>query len=145
MEPDQQNMDFISRNIDGDPNAKLVCAALHDHDGSLDMNIVDNPVEHSLLQPDSGNPMGVRTVPVFTVDSLIDIVAIGKIDFAKIEAEGVELEIINGIRSSNIPKIVVDCSPARNGESPMQEIRDILEMRGYKVVTRGWMLFAKIL
>jgi hypothetical protein len=66
------------------------------------------------------------------------------IDFLKVEAEGSEIEVLQGIGNVDVRKIAVDCSPERNQESPAEKIRLQLEALNFKVVRRGWNLYAKL-
>ena len=143
VEPDEENCEFIKTNLKAFEKVSIECAGLYDHIGEMNINCVDNPVEHSLLKPDSGNLLETRTIPVLTTDSITDNFGLAQIDFAKIEAEGVEWEIIKGMRQKLIPKLAIDCSPERDGNSPMQDIKTLLIQKGYQTVTRGWILFAR--
>jgi FkbM family methyltransferase len=143
VEPDSNNCEFVEKNTKQFEAVLVECAGLHENVGNMVMNMVDNPVEHSMLTPDAGNPIESRTVPVFTIDAIAQKHKIDKFDFAKIEAEGVELEILRGMQTLHISKLAVDCSPERNGESPMQEIKTLLKLKGYQTISRGWILFAR--
>jgi FkbM family methyltransferase len=143
IEPDSQNCHFIKQNLAHFNHVHIEQAGLHDHIGAMDMNCVDNPVEHSFLTPDSGNLLEKKSIPVFTLDAITEKYGLHHIDFAKIEAEGVEWEIIKGMEKYLIPKLAIDCSPERDGESPMAQIKAELIAKGYQTVSRGWILFAK--
>ena len=144
VEPEAKNCEMIEQNLAKFNNIHIECAGLHDHIGEMHFNCVDNPVEHSLLTPDSGNMLERRAIPVLTTDAIVEKYKMKQIDFAKIEAEGVEWEIIKGMQKHLIPKLAIDCSPERNGESPMQEIKELLMTKGYTTVSRGWILFARL-
>lgn len=143
VEPDLVNCRFVKVNTAKFANISIECAGLHESVGEMVMNVVDNPVEHSMLAPDAGNPVESRTVPILTIDALTRKHNLDKFNFAKIEAEGVELEILRGMLECHIQKLAVDCSPERNGESPMLEIQALLKSKGYQTISRGWILFAR--
>lgn len=144
VEPDVQNCKLIEQNLAQFNDVHVECAGLHEHIGEMHINCVDNPVEHSFLAPDSGNLLEKRAIPVLTTDAIVEKYKLDKIDFAKVEAEGVEWEIIKGMQTHLIPKLAIDCSPERDGESPMQEIKELLKDKGYITISRGWMLFARL-
>ena len=58
-------------------------------------------------------------------------------DFAKIEAEGAEPEVLEGLASTSIPKLAVNCDPERDGESPREAVIARLEAIGYETVVVG--------
>jgi hypothetical protein len=69
--------------------------------------------------------------------------ALEQIDFLKVEAEGVETEIVKSMGDFPVRKLAVDCSPERDGVSNLEEIAGYLEGRGFSIMTRNWMVFAR--
>jgi len=66
------------------------------------------------------------------------------LDFVKLEAEGVEIEVFEGLGELKPRKFAIDVSPERNGESPGPELTVRLEELGYNTHQRGHVLFAHI-
>jgi hypothetical protein len=66
-------------------------------------------------------------------------------DFVKIEAEGVELEVFEGLGDMRPARLAIDVSPERDGQSPAGEFRTLLEPLGYEVRQRGQVMFARLL
>jgi hypothetical protein len=58
----------------------------------------------------------------------------GRKCFLKIEAEGFEIEVIQGFGSFRPQVISVDVSPERFGESPLSSIQKSLTEMGYKCI-----------
>ncbi|MDP5191771.1 glycosyltransferase, partial [Rheinheimera baltica] len=53
VEPDSNNCRFIAENTAQFDNVSIECAGLYDCVGEMIINVVDNPVEHSMLAPDA--------------------------------------------------------------------------------------------
>lgn len=62
---------------------------------------------------------------------------------APIEAEGVELEVFDGLGAILPRKFAIDVSPERNGESPADEFLERFARMGYATRQRGHALFAR--
>jgi len=82
---------------------------------------------NALLTPDDGRVVGAIDVETVTLE---DIDA----EFAKIEAEGAEPEVLDGLSSPSIPKLAVNCDPERGGENPRGAVVARLEAIGYETV-----------
>jgi hypothetical protein len=91
------------------------------------MMLGTDPSETSALEVDDGRVVGAVDAETVTLD---DIDA----EFAKIEAEGAEPEVLEGLRSPSIPKLAVNCDHERDGESPRDAVVDHLEEIGYETV-----------
>lgn len=61
-----------------------------------------------------------------------------RVKLVKIEAEGYEPEVLRGLLPEVRPHwLSVNCDPERKGESPLEEVVDLLEAAGYQVYLRG--------
>jgi len=85
--------------------------------------------DDSPITPNSGF-VESRTVQAERLEDLVD----EPVDFLKVEAEGVEPEVIEGIGSMKIDRIVVNCSAERYGESPRERVENLLRGKGYEIV-----------
>jgi len=93
--------------------------------------------------PDDGPPIEVREIHVTTLRDYCAAMNVSRLDFVKIEAEGVELEVFDGLGDLRPRKLAIDVSPERNGESPADEFRVRLEAGGYSVRQRQHVMFAR--
>ena len=143
FEPSSVNTQCIENNLAGHINYKINNAGLFNKTTNIEFNISPNPVENSILQPDDNQISHTVNIKVWRIDDYCKENKINKIDFLKIEAEGVEEEIIYGIGDITINKIAIDCSPERNGESPLKQIKAFLQSKGFTVRRRGWNLYAR--
>ena len=143
FEPGDANADCIAKNFSGLDTVFVNRAGLLNVDGQKEFNLSDNSVEHSFLAPDNGVVSERRMVDVVTLKSYCDRHSIDELDFVKIEAEGVELEVFEGLQDLRPRKFAIDVSEERNGESPAEEFRKKLESNGYVVRQRAHVMFAK--
>jgi FkbM family methyltransferase len=143
VEPSPQNFGALLRNIADLPNVHAHNIGLFDRDSTLTLNLSTTFVDDSFLSPDAGATGRTAQVRVRRVDEWARELGLERIDFMKVEAEGVETEIVTSIGSFPVGKIAVDCSPERDGVSNLDEIAAHLEAKGFAVTARGWMLFAR--
>lgn len=143
FEPGKLNNACARLNLIEYDNVTMVKAGLYSESKLIKFNISTSPVEHSILSPDDGVVEKVETIKVYALKEYCKTHGIVRIDFLKVEAEGVEKEIIEGSIGLDIRKLAIDCSPERNGMSPLDEIKLILEKNGYQTKVRGYNLYAK--
>jgi FkbM family methyltransferase len=143
FEPEAANFACVLRNHGQRPNVRCNGVGLFCDSKTMYLNISASSVEHSLLTPDDGPPIEVREIQVMTLEHYCASANIDRLDFVKIEAEGVELEVFDGLGEIRPRKFAIDVSPERNGESPADEFRLRLEARGYSVRQRGHVMFAR--
>jgi FkbM family methyltransferase len=143
FEPEPRNFAFVQRNLVPYPNACANNAGLYCETKLASLNISASSVEHSLLQPDDGAPVAVMEIQVITLADYCRMHGVDRLDFVKIEAEGVELEVFAGLGSIRPSKFAIDVSPERDGQSPADEFRVRLEAQGYNVRQRAHVMFAR--
>jgi len=134
VEPDPRNAQCTGENTPESVSVKQ--AGAYNTNDEIDFNIATDGSESGILTPDKGKSK-VETVPVKRLDTLVD-----DADFVKVEAEGVEPEVLEGMEGLSPERIVVNVSPERDGKSPVVECRSILTERGYECRTDGDELFA---
>ena len=144
FEPAKDNVLCIEKNTADYNMITINKAGLFEKTGTVQFNVSNSPVEHSILQPDNNIIDKTTTISVYTIEDYCLEKKINSIDFLKVEAEGVKFEIIKGIGNLQVKKIAVDCSPEKNGKSPFEEIKALLVQKGYWVTRRGFNLYAKM-
>lgn len=75
-----------------------------------------------------------RSAPIQTISSFLDEQDIQAIDFIKIDTEGSELDILQGIAEKHIPRIQQFALEVHTPQIA-QEVRDLLSRMGFKVVS----------
>ena len=144
FEPEKRNFGCCLKNLAQMDNVTLVNNGLYSETRKASLNISKSSVEHSLLEPDDGLPIGTQDVQLIKLREYCEANGIDSLDFVKIEAEGVELEVFAGLDGLLPKKLAIDVSEERNGESPAEDFRMILSPLGYEVRQRGHVMFARL-
>ncbi len=143
FEPDAENAAAARANFADCPHVRVNEAGLFNSDGEMRLNISQSSVEHSFLAPDDGEVVATRSVPIHRIDTYCAENGIERLDFVKIEAEGVEIEVFEGLGKMRPGKIAIDVSPERDGQSPARKLAGRLEEMGYETRQRLHVLFAR--
>ena len=117
FEPQSRNYEWLCRNlrINGCSNVLPINAAISDRNVTSDFYVKEVPLQNTLL-PETTLTIETHTidtvkVKVRTLSSVLDEVGVNKIDFLKVDAEGVELEVLKGavdlLRGKKIRKLSV--------------------------------------
>ncbi|MCY1126371.1 FkbM family methyltransferase [Frigidibacter sp. RF13] len=142
IEPAPTNYDCCLTNLAGFDQALIVQAGLFDKTGTLPLQMSRRCVDHSLLSPDRGATGESIPVQTLRLDDLMGRVGITRLDFLKLEAEGAEIEVIEGMGAARPRKISIDAGPERYGQSPIADLTAMLTERGYETKARGHNLLA---
>jgi len=142
FEPSAENAVCIRENLINDAKVFINEFGLYNEDAEKKLNHSPSAVEHSILEPDDGIILATSTITVKRLDTYFNNLGVIP-DFVKIEAEGVEIEVFEGLGLLRPKKIAIDASPERNGESPIDELETRLNKIGYECRRRGFMLFAR--
>lgn len=138
IEPHDKANKSLTVNTAGSDNISVVAKAAWCQPDTLELNTSEHPNENSVLSPDKLSKQTSISVPADTVPNIVRDYGYEKIDYLKIEAEGVEPEILNGALNDpmKIKQIAVDASPERTNTSPYDQIVNILERHGYTYSTK---------
>jgi len=141
LEPDPRSYGALSATVADDETIQARQQAVWSSDDDpLRVMLGTDPSETSALELDDGRVVGAVDAETVTLD---DIDA----DFAKIEAEGAEPEVLEGLTSPSIRKLAVNCDPERDGENPRDAVVDRLEEIGCETVVvsdDGQTVYAKM-
>lgn len=123
--------DCLQRNVANEAPITVYPVAAWNRDETLSIQLSHYPSDTSLLEPDI-LPTGKKVdVPGRTISSICAEAGVDSIDVLKIEAEGVEPEVLEG--GPECEKIIINCGPERRGEKPTEMVVEMLEQRGYDV------------
>jgi FkbM family methyltransferase len=142
IEPAPANHACCVANLAPHAGATVIQAGLFDRSGTLPLRLSRSGVDHSLLEPDRGDTGTTVEVEILRLDDLAGRLKLDRIDFFKLEAEGAEIEAIDGMGALRPRKIAIDAGPERYGESPMPQLTVMLADRGYETRARGNVLNA---
>ena len=113
-------------------NVRVHQIALGDRKGSIELNLSRSMSDNSILTPDSSNLNKAILVSMHRLDDFLTTYSVNDLTtYVKVEAEGLEFEIIKGLGDRRPKAIVIDVSPERGGKSPEFEIRELLKEKGY--------------
>lgn len=132
VEPSPRMFDVLKQNIECE-NVDLYQYAISNETKELEFNYGAQARDDSLLTPDTGRTGESHIVQAIRLDDFIKLLDVDKVDLVKIEAEGSEPEAIDGLGEINPEKIVVNCSPERDGKSPSEDVSNKLIMRQYEI------------
>jgi FkbM family methyltransferase len=144
VEPDKRNAAALSRNLGSSDGVDVVNRAVWKESGKLTFNVAGDPSEGSILSVDDSGVNDSVSLDAVSIANLADEYGLEHVDFLKLEAEGAEPEALKGIGDLEVRKIAVECSPERDGESPIEEVRALLVDRGYTTQLRDNVLFARL-
>lgn len=132
IEPDPRNLIYLIKNTDRS-GVDIVQTLASDTDKMKKFNVANEGYDSSVFEPDRGQAVRKIRIPGLRLDSILATLGLSEVDFLKIDAEGFEPEVLEGINNSRIKKIAVDVSPERHGRSPRDEIAESLKSQGYSV------------
>ncbi|MGH1452312.1 MAG: FkbM family methyltransferase [Paracoccaceae bacterium] len=141
VEPAPINFECLTRNTQ-DTEITNINAGLFDTAGQIEFIVRANATDNSMLTEESGQEISRHSVPTLTLRDLIAQQNLPHIDFLKLEAEGVELEILAHAHPETVRKIAIDAGPERYGQSPLLDIAVMLAQRGYRLANRNYWLYA---
>lgn len=97
-EADAKNFALLEKNTRGYSNVILVNKAITDHDGEVSFHMVKESTGcHSVVEPETAHE--TVTVPATTVDALIKNLDLITVEFIKMDVEGGEPRVFDGMRS----------------------------------------------
>jgi FkbM family methyltransferase len=128
LEPDPRSYGALSATVDGDEtiNARQQ-AAWHSDDEPVLLTLGTDASETTPLDLDGGRVVGAVDAEPLVLDDV-------EAEFGKIEAEGAEPEVLEGLSTPPIPKLAVNCDPERGGQSPRGRVIGRLHAIGYETV-----------
>lgn len=104
--------------------------------------LLSEDADSSLLQPKVyTNKINIKLV---RLDSWMDSTGLSGIDFLKIDAEGAEMEVLEGLgeKIEDINKISVDGSPERYGKPTADEVSQFLQQKGFTTQVVNYQIYA---
>jgi FkbM family methyltransferase len=128
LEPDPRSYGALSATVaDDDAIHARQQAAWHSDDEPVRMTLGTDASETTALDLDDGRVVGAVDAKPLKLDDV-------EAEFAKIEAEGAEPEVLRGLSSPSIAKLAVNCDPERGGETPRGRVIGRLHAIGYETV-----------
>jgi FkbM family methyltransferase len=132
VEPSPRNFRYLERNIRRS-DVSIHNVGIWNETGTFDFKFGTSSDDDGFMRPDTPETGRTRT-SAYTIDDFLLQTGHDDIDFLKVEAEGAEPEVLEGLRNIEIGKVVVLCSAERDGRPPVQEVSKILEDYGYTII-----------
>jgi FkbM family methyltransferase len=137
-EPAPRNYEALKLNTIAAGDIHCANVALYNHDGNLPFNYgTSNSTDSSLITPDSKHSECLPSIPVRLLSTVVRDMGWKRIDFLKLEAEGVEKTIAETVSPQLVRKLAIDCSPECDGKSPLLDIAILLAKKGYTLKARN--------
>lgn len=135
VEPSPRNFRYLERNIRrSDVSIHNVC--FWNKTGTFDFKFGTSSADDGFMRPDTPET-GRTRISAYTIHDFLLQIGHDDIDFLKVEAEGAEPEVLEGLRNTEIGKVVVLCSAERDGRSPVEEVSNILADYEYRIIDKN--------
>ncbi|CDI11473.1 FkbM family methyltransferase [Agrobacterium pusense] len=132
FEPDPVAFSALKRNL---PTQKVFDLALSNFEGTQSFYLATSEADSSLFRPENAtDQVNVETVKL---DSIVSTFVRGtSIRLLKIEAEGMEPEVLQGATESisGVEFVAVDAGPERGGENTAASVLNFLTARNFEIL-----------
>jgi FkbM family methyltransferase len=141
FEPLPQNVEKLRKSIDvnGLKNIQLFDLAAAEKDGEAIIRLAENPSTASLVWHKNDTSASQFVVRKAAIDDLVSARALSYPKFVKIDVEGAEASVLQGMRrtlSKSMPVVFVECSEI--GRESTWDIFRGLQYRCQSAITRQW-------
>jgi len=138
FEPSPRNYISAKNNLESFDNIRLLNKGLWNKKEEMRIKYGSEYPDDGFLEPDSGLEKESEIVQVNEISEYMNDFGIEKIDFLKVEAEGAEPEVIQGINDLTVINIVVNAGEERDGKPTGGEVANMLQSKGYSLVGIKW-------
>jgi FkbM family methyltransferase len=132
FEPDPNCFYCITENTRNSTNIEVIDYAASNTGGVNTFYISSEDADSSLIEPRIySESMEVKTI---RLDEWMKSKNLEQIDFLKVEAEGAELEVLEGLGEmiNRVKKVSVDGGPERYGQPTSHDVEQFLKSNGFK-------------
>lgn len=140
IEPSPNNFEYLQKNISRQNNSNIQAfnLAAGDKDGHINFLIYQDASNSGMVIPDgevSKWPGNIITVPIKKIDSLLDEIGTAKIDFVRMDVEGYEYHIFEGMKETlkkSKPIIHIEVHKSIMGNQTTKKWFELLKNLGYE-------------
>ena len=140
VEPSPDNYKALLKNTADDNRIETSQAALWNENKTLEFEVANDGTESGIVSDAGGQ---IISVPGKTVQTFVEEMDLDNIDFLKLDAEGFEPEVLEGIGDLQISKLSVACGAERNNRFTREQVAEKLISRGYEIEKHRSHVFAK--
>jgi len=134
FEPSPRNHSIAEQNLRKFENVDVVNNGLWFEADELEIMYGGDDYDDGFLQPDDGGQERGEQIPVDTLEAYVEQLDIDHVDFLKVEAEGAEVEILEGMGELRPRHVVVNADEERDGQPIGVEVMELLQPMGYTLV-----------
>ena len=142
LEPNPQSAACASLNTPS--NVTVLQQAAWNSNGQMELQLGFDGSEDSLIEPDDGGSGGEVEVDTVTIDQLASDHGVKTVDLLKVEAEGVEPEILSGMKEVSAKKVAVNAGAERYGDDVVDDVVNHFRERGYEIRTEQNFVYARL-
>jgi FkbM family methyltransferase len=143
FEPSSRNHAALAYNVRDFRNVRTRQMVALDRSGEVELQIGVDTTDHSIINVDGESSGEIEEVEATTLDSECGALDIKTIDFLKVDAEGAEPEVLDGCTGTGVRKVAVDCGPERDGEPTGDQVKELLDERGYEIREDGYVVYGR--
>lgn len=133
LEPTPASFQCLQHNTASDEVIDPYQLGVWSEPGTMQLDLSADPTDNRLSQD------GTVDVDVVTIEEFARSNNIDTIDFLKVDVEGLELSVLEGIGTARVKKIGVDAGEGAN--SNPEDVSDLLSRCGYDVWRTGHMVY----
>jgi FkbM family methyltransferase len=137
LEPSLATFGFLTSNVANIPNIVALNVAASDRGGIADFFNTSDNAYSSLIDTQRKAVIGVARVPCMRIDDVASALGLERIDFVKIDVEGLEFQVLMGMSeviSKHQPVILCEVYKGRgSNQRPDETIQFIIE-KGYRAL-----------
>ncbi|WP_128291958.1 FkbM family methyltransferase [Afifella aestuarii] len=135
IEPDPRAYACLAQNVRGLDNVRLVSCAMWKGREALKLHLAPDGASSSLIRRPE-QKRAFASVEAWPLDALPAVAALPAIDFMKIDAEGVEPEILAGaMRTLKRTRLLaIDMNPAHGRAGAWDKVERALEVMGFQML-----------
>lgn len=130
IEPDPDTFKTLVSQTRAKSNILAINVLPHNESKKIEFNKAMDGSESSLIDVDEGD-YEVIQMEAKELDIILSNHGINHIDFLKMDAEGAEPEVLEGIDETYVDKFAIDVGEERGGDDTEDDVKAILRERGY--------------
>jgi FkbM family methyltransferase len=142
FEPDPNCNFCIKENTRNLGHVEIIDFAASNKNGNDVFYVSSEDADSSLIQPKVySKKIEIKSV---RLDSWVEEKGLSVIDFLKVEAEGAEIEVLEGLgeKIDIVKKVSVDGGPERYGEPTSDDVDRFLQSKGFMTKVSGYHVYA---
>lgn len=135
IEPSRITFEYLLKNIKYKENIIPLSLAISNTNEILNFYECDNDVMSGLKDTNRSNVSYINKIPAVQMDNLCSVLNIQKLDFVKIDVEGLETEVIQGftqVLKKYKPVIFCEIYSGENSNPDSNKTIDLITSLGYK-------------